>query len=186
MPPLFLTFRIMRNIKSLLFALVAFTLIVACGNKKSRPATAEDFIRPASMDYSKQDTADINYLVNTYVGYFDKGNLDGCADMLYTFHQGNVVPYTKEKKDSFKNAFAHFNIYGSKVKSVILRSDRNNQVDIAVQIIRDGDLDKGVGVTTLSLNPVVVEGKWYLTLLDKNAEGVEDVYKAEVENARRQ
>jgi hypothetical protein len=37
-------------------------------------------------------------------------------------------------------------------------------------------LDKGIGVTTISLNPVTKKGKWYLTLLDKNAEGVEDVY----------
>lgn len=173
----------MRNIKFILFTLVTLAVFAACGNKKKQPQTAEELIRPASMDYTKQDTADINYLVNTYVGYFGKGNLDGCADMLYTFRNDSVFPYSKEQKDKFKKAFSHFNIYGSMVKGMMLRSDRNNQVDVALQIIRNGDLMKGDGTMTLSLNPVLVGGKWYLTLLDKDAEGVEDVYQKEAENA---
>ena len=40
-------------------------------------------------------------------------------------------------------------------------------------------LEKEIGVTTLTLNPVVKDGKWYLTIRDKHAEGVKDVYKDE-------
>ena len=36
---------------------------------------------------------------------------------------------------------------------------------------------KEQGVMSFSLNPVVKDGKWYLTLYDKDAEGVEDIYK---------
>ncbi len=181
----FLTFKVMRNIKYVLFILVALVMFTGCGKKKRQPQTAEEILRPASMDYTKQDTADINYLVKTYVDYFGKGDLDGCANMLYKFHNGGVVPYTEEQKDSFKHAFSVFHIYGSQVQRMILRSDRNNQVDIAIQILKDGNIAENKGVTTLSLNPVVVKGKWYLTLLDKDAEGVEDVYKNELENERR-
>jgi len=63
------------------------------------------------------------------------------------------------------------------VKSLVLRSDKNNEVKLTVQIVSSGDLDKEIGVTHLSLNPVVKDGKWYLTLLDKNAEGVEEIYE---------
>jgi hypothetical protein len=34
-------------------------------------------------------------------------------------------------------------------------------------------------VTTLTMNPVIKNGKWYLTIRDNRAEGVEDVYKTE-------
>lgn len=169
----------MRYIKYFLFIFITITLISACGKKEHKNETPEELLRPASMEYTRQDTSNINYLVNTYVSNFGKGNLDECANMLYTYHNNNVVPYSEAKKDSFKTAFSHFHIYGSVVKDMILRSDRNNQVDIAIQIVRNGNLEKGIGVTTLSLNPVYVNGTWYLTLLDKDAEGVKDVYQTD-------
>lgn len=71
-------------------------------------------------------------------------------------------------------------IYAAKTNSFVLRSDKNNQVDVLIQITKDGDIDKGIGISKMSLNPVVKNGKWYLTLLDKNAEGVIDVYDKNV------
>ena len=65
------------------------------------------------------------------------------------------------------------------MKSFILHSDKNNEVAFYVQMVPNGDLEKEIGVTTLTLNPVVKDGKWYLTIRDKHAEGVKDVYKDE-------
>lgn len=173
------------NKKILLFTLASIMLIAGCGKKKEKVQTAEELLRPASMTYTKQDTADIKYLVNTYVSYFGKGDLDGCADMLYTFRNDSVFPYTKEQKDKFKNAFSVFHFYGSEVQRMILRSDRNNRVDIALQILKDGNIAKNKGTMTFSLNPVVIKGKWYLTLMDTNAQGVTDVYKDMMDNENR-
>lgn len=169
-----------------MFIFILATIVFAsCGKKKHEAVSTDDLIRPASMTYTSQDTAEIKYLVDTYVGYLDKGNLDACAAMLYTFDNDKVTPYSEARRDSFKQGLSHFNIYGTRVKGMMLRSDRNNQVDVAVQIIRNGNLLKGTGVTTLSLNPVLVNGKWYLTLLDKDADGVKDVYEEQLENERR-
>lgn len=174
MPPLFYIYITMRNKIVILAALVLGTM-TACNNKKA-PTTASDYLRPASMDYTQQDTADIKYLVDTYMGYFNKGDLDACANMLYTFRNDSAIPYTEQQKAGFKKGLSAFHIYGSKLQRIILRSDRNNRVDIALKIMSNGDIEQGKGVTTLSLNPVVIKGKWYLTLMDKDAEGVEDVY----------
>lgn len=173
----------MRNIKYILFTFVSLSILFACGNKGKKLQSADELLKPSTMDYTKQDTSEINYLVNTYVSYFGKGDLDGCANLLYKFHNGGVQPLTPDERSDFKKAFSVFHFYGSKVQRMILRSDRNNQVDITLQIMKDGSIEDNKGVTTLSLNPVVVNGKWYLTLLDKDAEGVVDVYQQEAENA---
>ena len=65
------------------------------------------------------------------------------------------------------------------MKSFILHSDKNNEVAFSVLMVPNGDLEKGIGVTTLTMNPVIKNGKWYLTIRDNRAEGVEDVYKTE-------
>ena len=172
------------KIRSILFtALAIIALCVSCSKKKEVQALSE-LLRPSSINYTNKDTADINYLVNSYVSFIDKGDLNSCANMLYTFKDDKAIPYTDDQKAKFVDGFSKFHIYGSRVKSMTLRSDRNNQVDVVVQILKNGDINNNKGVTTLSLNPVLVAGKWYLTLLDKSAEGVEDVYKTEMENAR--
>ena len=38
-------------------------------------------------------------------------------------------------------------------------------------------MENNIGVTHFSLNPVLKDGTWYLTVRDKDAEGVENYYE---------
>lgn len=147
---------------------------------KPKPTGPSEFLRPATMDYSKQDTSNINALVNQYAEFIKNKEFDAAAQMLYKVRNDSVIPLSREDRTGFAKAYSQMPIYATKLKSFVLRSDKNNQVDILVQIIKDGDINKETGVTKISLNPVIKDGKWYLTLLDKNAEGVKDVYDPNV------
>ena len=68
-------------------------------------------------------------------------------------------------------------VYAVRTTSFILRSDKNNDVKLTVQIDENGDIDKNIGTISFSLNPVYKDGNWYLTVLDKYAEGVENIYE---------
>lgn len=164
----------------LFFTFAVLCLFTSC-HKKQKALNPEDYIQPASQVYSSQDSAEIKYLVKTYLGYFNKGNYAGCADMLYTFKNDSVLPYSVDKKKEFSDVYSHLPIFGTQQKGIILRDDRNNQVDIAVQIAPQANYDTGEGTITISLNPVQVKGKWYLTLRDKDADGTKDVYKNEAD-----
>jgi hypothetical protein len=153
--------------------LVLFT-ITSCKNKTYSPT--EEYLRPASMQYTKADTNSIESLVNQYAEFIKNKDFDNAARMLYEVHHDSIKPLSAEKRLGFINAYSNMPIYASRLNNFTLRSDKNNQIDILVQIIKDGNLDKGIGVTKISLNPVTKKGQWYLTLLDKNAEGVKDVY----------
>lgn len=165
------------KVRCLIVALFALALITSCKSEKERDTRRSEYIRPASMDYSSQDSIEIKQLVNNYVEAFNKRDFEASSEMLYKVRNDSVLPLDAKEKAAYVNAYNHMNTYGCKVKSFVLRSDKNNEVKLTVQIVSSGDLDKEQGVTHLSLNPVVKDGKWYLTLLDKNAEGVEDVYE---------
>lgn len=160
-----------------LFALVLCCSILGLSScKKQKPESNQDFLRPATMEYSKKDTSDINYLVNRYAELVKNKDFSNAAEMLYKVSNDSVLPLSKQEKEGFVKAYSQMPIYAAKLNSFTLRSDKNNQVDVLIQIVKDGNIDEGIGVSKMSLNPVVKNGKWYLTLLDKQAEGVEDVY----------
>lgn len=156
--------------------LAAAITLTGCKEKKKYSAE-EQFIRPASMNYTSQDSTDINVLVDEYIALFKDKNFAMAAEMLYTFSNDRVTPLTETAKKNFVKAYEHMPVYDCRKDAFVLRSDRNNEVRLAIQVMESGDIDKKVGVTHTSLNPVKVGDKWYLTLLDKDAEGVKDVYQ---------
>lgn len=166
---------------SRLLLVAGVTMILgACSNKSKQPKqlTADDFLRPASMTYSSQDSLNISSLVSEFSANFSRQDFAACADMLFKVHNDSVFPFSNEERKGYMKAMtAQFhNIYGIRTSSFVLRSDKNNDVKVTVQIAEDGDLYKNIGTITFSLNPVYKDGNWYLTLLDKYAEGVEQIY----------
>lgn len=151
-------------------------MLCSCGGKKKDYTPAEEFLRPASIDYSGKDTAEINDIVNNYVAAFSSKQFDKASEMLYTVSNDSILPMSDKAKTEYVEAYSHMPIYKCQLFGLTLRSDKNNAVKLAIQIAKNGDIDKNIGVTYVYLNPVKVGGKWYLTLLDKDAEGVEDVY----------
>lgn len=158
-------------------AFAASCLFVSCKSDKKQYTGKSEYLRPATMVYSTQDSIEIKQLVNNYVEAFNNKDYKATSEMLYKLRNDSIIPLEAKERAAYIEAYNHMPTYGCKVKSFVLRSDRNNEVKLSVQIVSSGDLDNEVGVTHLSLNPVLKDGKWYLTLLDRNAEGVEDVYE---------
>lgn len=163
--------------KILFFSVFSFMLLVGCKNKPAAIPDANELLRPASMYYTHEDTMSIHDLVNTYIENMKNKNFEANAELLYTVRNDSAIAYSDEDKAKYLDACRHFRFYDCRLNNLILRSDKNNEARILVQIIENGNIDKEKGVTTLSLNPVKIGDKWYLTLLDKYAEGVEEVYK---------
>ena len=169
----------MNFTKSLIIVSCLVVSLTGC-KKKTQDAGVYQYLRPATMTYTKQDSSNINYMVQRYTQLVEKKDFEKAANMLYKVRHDSVVPLSPVERKGFIKAYSQMPIYAAKTNSFVLRSDKNNQVDVLIQITKDGDIDKGIGISKMSLNPVVKNGKWYLTLLDKNAEGVIDVYDKNV------
>ena len=158
-------------------SLLAFLLIFTACGKKDKTPRPEDFIRPAAMNYTQKDSSDIHYLVDNYIKMITANDIQGAAKMLYTVKNDSVHPLTDVEARKFIDTFTTLHIYAVKKENLILRDRKNNEFNILLQIVKSGDVNTGKGTTTQALNPVLINGKWYLTLRDKYAEGVKDVYK---------
>lgn len=149
-------------------------ILASCSSKKKEQETV--FLRPPSITLCAQDTIDIMKQVEDYVALFGKNKLEEASQKLYFVRNDSVFPLTKEKKEGFVKGLSTFHIYKSKVEHLIIRNELNNEVSVILQVIENGDIDKGVGITRFFLNPVKVNNKWYITLRDKYAEGVARPY----------
>ena len=154
--------------------------ILSCSSGKKKELTiAEQYLRPASMNYSGKDSSDIKTLVENYVSALKSKNIEAAANMLYFVRNDSIFPITDNDRKGFTALYSSMPILYCKATTLILRSALNNEARVVVKLKEDGDIDRNIGTTTISLNPVQIEGKWYLTLLDKSAQGVEDVYEKE-------
>ena len=122
------------------------------------------------MDYSSKDSSEIKTLVDNYVENFKNKNFRVTASMLYTLRNDSILPLSEEMKQKYIDAYSHMPIYDCAVKGIILRSDKNNEVQVSVQIMPNGSIEEEKGVTTFCLNPVLKTGNgilrcWMNTLM---------------------
>jgi len=158
------------KIRLILAALLLGLTVVGCRNKQSQ----NQYIAPAGMEYSGKDTTEIMGLVNKYVQCLNEHDYDGMVDLLHTFKDNRIYAFDETQRDSVKRGLQQIPVYAAKLYSFRLNNNVNNKICILVQLIENGDLEQEIGVSKLFLNPVYVQDKWYLTLLDLNADGVKE------------
>lgn len=164
----------LKNILLLSIFALSFT---ACNNKQKN--TAEEslpILRPSEIITTGQDTTEVMDLVNQYMALFANNDLEGASSLLYHVKNDSVHPYTAEERQDFKNHLSIFSVYDYKVNGIIFRSDKNNEVNVRIQIVPDGNISEGKGTTEFVFNPVKIDNHWYLTLMDLQAEGVRRYY----------
>jgi len=162
-----------------ILSLAALTLCVACKSdkeKKEGPAYSK-YLRPAGVDFKGADTAEVNNLCKTFISSLESRDFASASKMLYKFYGDTLKPLTEKEQQEFVKAYEMRPIYAIQQKGFLLRDSLNNEISYRMQIVKSGDINKDKGVTTLSLNPVIYNGKWHLTLLDVYAKGVKNVYK---------
>lgn len=167
----------MKN-RFIFISLFTALLFSSCGEKK-KAEMHNEYLRPASIEYSKMDTAKINELIDNYINCYKNNDLEAASRMLYKIKNDSIFPLSENERKQYMEALSQFRIYDAKATGFILRSDKNNEMTITLQIIPSpqGDIENGTGVMKFALNPILKDGQWYLTLRDLNAEGVENYYE---------
>lgn len=150
---------------------LALLMLVGCDNKKQQPETADESQMPV-FEFSSSDSLIISQLADEYLAAFSVGDFNSASNMLYTVRGDSVFPLTDEERASYIDAMSHLPQHGCQKKEVILNTDRDNRVRIALLMNPEGSLEEEIGTINYYLNPIKVEGQWYLTAFDPYAEGV--------------
>jgi len=155
-----------------LFSTLSFLLIFgACTDKAPKSHDGQEAI---VFEFSNSDSIDIISLADQYVACFNSGNIEGCADFLYTVRNDSVFPLSTKQREGFLSSLQRMPSFGCERTDLTLKSDRDNKVQIVIFLAEadSTDLSKERPSVKFFLNPVKVEGTWYLTLYDPHAEGV--------------
>lgn len=157
-----------------------FSLMVSCSKSKQGQDGLTGLKKP-EMSFESSDTIVVNALVDEYVNYMANNQFENAGSMLRKIENDEIRLLNNEELKEFLMFWSNFKIYAAKCKSFVMRSGRNNDITVMVQISESGDIEQELGVTSFHLNPVYQDGQWYLTLLDLKASGVYDVYSEKEE-----
>jgi len=152
-----------------LVAVVLLTL-VSCNQGKQTGEVNEKGL--PVFEFNDEDSVAIRALADDYVNRFKAQNYEAAADLLYTVRNDSVFPLDDEQRKGYVQAMKMMPFRDCAIKEQVLRSDKDNQIRIAMLLDENGSLEKEQGTVNFFLNPVFVDGKWYLTLLNRYAEGV--------------
>lgn len=154
--------------KYIFIFLLTLVLAVSCKNKKQSDSI-NDYIRPASVDFTKQDTAEIMNQLNTYVADVKAKDYSNAVKNLYILKGDSILPLTDAQMQNAMQVYKEFNIYDVAVNAFTLKGESENMVKVALQIVKNGNISEGQGVTYIKLRPVKKDGKWYLTFMDNES-----------------
>lgn len=154
-----------------LFAVAFIGLFVtSCKNKKNK--NEETYLRPSSIVFTGEDSTEVRSLIGNFVGLLNNHDFTAASASLYQLKDGNPEKLSVEKCKSFEQFLSQLPYKQAKEESFRLRGDKDNKIRIALLLNPNGSIDDNKGVINIILNPVLVDGKWYLTLRDEEAEGV--------------
>lgn len=162
------------KLKYLFLSLLTVALATSCKDKKQE-ANIDTYIRPASMDFTKEDTTAIMTQLDNYVAAIKAKDYSSAVANLYVLQgRDSVLPLTQSQRQHAMEVYNHFNIYDCAVNAFMLKGESENMVKVALQIVKDGDMQKGIGVTYVKLRPVKHNDNWYLTIMDNDQLRIEE------------
>ena len=82
---------------SIVAAVILFA--VACSSKKE---SKDPILRPASMNYTSQDSAEVYNLVSQFVEFFGHNDFESASLMLHTVRHDSIFPYTEEQRKDYQ------------------------------------------------------------------------------------
>lgn len=160
----------MKYLKYLFVA--ACLLIVATGCKNKKNKDEEIYLRPSNIEFTSEDSTEIKSLVSNFVGLLNNHDFTSASASLYQLKEGKPEKLSEEKCKSFEQFLSQLPYKQAKEEAFRLRGDKDNKIRVSLLLNPNGSIDNNKDVINIVLNPVLVDGKWYLTLRDENAEGV--------------
>lgn len=158
----------MKRFTLFLLPALCFALcLVACKGKKGRE---HSYLRPATMQFSPSDTTAIRSQVQQFVDYLNKGDLSNASAMLYVRYYDEVREMELEKRQEFEQFLASIPFRHVSTTGFRLMGKNDNYVSMRLELAEAPEAGEQAPGFTLVLDPILFDGKWYLTLKDEVSE----------------
>ena len=156
--------------KKIFILLAAFAVLVSCksghrysgsnGEKTQKDAEAE-FV----SSLSKSDEEAVLALADDFMGKMQAGQVDEALDMIHVLHNNVVYKKSAEYTEHLKQRFTQFPVRSFKREYHSFSTEGNNDISYTYVFVPATETD-AAETMKLMLNPVYVNGNWYLTFKD--------------------
>ncbi len=156
--------------KSVLFVMaVGLCLLFSCGEKKQAPADVSNTDKPESI-FSKEDTATVFQLTETFIAKMKNNELDNALSMLYYLKNDSIVQLSKNQARLQMAALVNVRGVDYKIRTVQLSTETDNDVTLDIILFEKPEGDNRPNSIGFHLKPVRRDGTWYLTTADKHSD----------------
>lgn len=155
-----------------LFVFIASALLIAsCSGHKNAGSSAEMTQLDAEKEFvsslKDSDSLSLVTLSDEFIKKLTSGQVYEAVDMLYVLNDNQVCEKSDSTAKEMTRVLSMFRNCDYTLDYVSFSTQGNN--DVCYKLFQ-GDPDQGVSFK-LALNPVLVDGKWYLTLKERNQTG---------------
>lgn len=148
--------------RTILFLFLALALLSSC---KSKPKMRlyQDAERDFQASLVLNDTLDVLSLGQNFMGALKAGEIDTAVDNIYVVYENVLYRVADSSLDQLKARFRRFPVADYQLVSYNFSTPGIN--DLVYRYSINGPVGDGPAMK-IALNPVKVEGSWYLTLKD--------------------
>lgn len=151
------------KMKKLFILFVTVVLAASCGgNHSGREKTQEDAQKEFSATLSQSDTTDMLGAADDFIRKVTAGQIDEAVEMLYVLYDNQLYGTSDSYSAELKNRFAMLAGTAAELDYYSFSTQGNND---ACYRFRFGEGPDAASMR-ITLNPVRIDGKWYLTLKD--------------------
>jgi hypothetical protein len=161
--------------KSFLFTVVMFLLLgfSSCGDKKQTKTLtfdelADSLIDRPSFEMDAQDSAEVYSLVTQYLDKLREKKIDEAVGMLYFLVNDSVVAMPAKAVQGQKAVLERFQGVSYDLNMISYDDETDNLATYTVTLFEKEANDPRPNTMTFGLNPVRRDGKWFLTLSNRD------------------
>ena len=152
-----------------IFACDFFVILSCTGDMQKQSAEVETAEEP-QFQMTAKDTSDVLMMTGEFLGYLKTERYDSAVAMLHAFDGDTLTALSSERATTQKAIFKRFHGIRYQLTSLQFNSDFNNRVDYVITLFDNAPDEHHANTVRAALNPVRIDGQWYLTAVDSKSE----------------
>ena len=151
-----------------LMAVAGLYALSSCmGDKPKETQSIEEAMdSKPRFELTARDSSEVLLLTSTFLGHLKNERYDSAVAMLRVFDGDSLVVVSGERATTQKALFKRFHGIRYQLTSMQFFAETNNLVNYTVTLFDNEEGEKHANTVRGALNPVRVDGHWYLVAVD--------------------
>jgi hypothetical protein len=144
---------------------LALLVLASCGKKeKSFKELKETYLPKPEMTLTASDTANVKALVEHYMKLVEDREIDDAIGMLYYLDKDSVKPLRPEQAKNQRFILSHVKGVEYKLDHLVFRTEKDCEAHFTIKLFEPKPGNTRPNKVSMTLNPVRMDNKWYLTV----------------------